>query len=31
MYDQARLNAPHIVETVLRALGRSAEVIKLRG
>jgi len=31
MYDEARLNAPHIVETVLRALGRSADVIKLRG
>ena len=31
MYDQARLNAPHIVETVMRALGRSAEIIKLRG
>jgi 1-deoxy-D-xylulose-5-phosphate synthase len=31
MYDEARLNAPHIVETVMRALGRSAEVIKLRG
>jgi 1-deoxy-D-xylulose-5-phosphate synthase len=31
MYDKARLNAPHIVETVLRALGRSAEVIQLRG
>ena len=31
MYEEARLNAPHIVETVLRALGRSAEVIKLRG
>ena len=31
MYDEARLNAPHIVETVMRALGRSADVIKLRG
>ncbi len=31
MYEEARLNAPHIVEIVLRALGRSAEVIKLRG
>ncbi len=31
MYDLARLNAPHIVETVMRALGRSAEIIKLRG
>jgi 1-deoxy-D-xylulose-5-phosphate synthase len=31
MYDFARLNAPHIVETVMRALGRSAEVINLRG
>ncbi len=31
MYEEARLNAPHIVEAVLRALGRSAEVIKLRG
>jgi 1-deoxy-D-xylulose-5-phosphate synthase len=31
MYDEARLNAPHIVETVMRALGRSAEVIQLRG
>jgi 1-deoxy-D-xylulose-5-phosphate synthase len=31
MYDFARLNAPHIVETVLRALGRSADVVKLRG
>ncbi len=31
MYDQARLNAPHIVETAMRALGRSAEIIKLRG
>ncbi|MEE2690956.1 MAG: 1-deoxy-D-xylulose-5-phosphate synthase [Pseudomonadota bacterium] len=31
MYDVARLNAPHIVETVMRALGRSAEVINLRG
>jgi 1-deoxy-D-xylulose-5-phosphate synthase len=30
MYDQARLNAPHIVETVMRALGRSADVIALR-
>ncbi|MDZ7628331.1 MAG: 1-deoxy-D-xylulose-5-phosphate synthase [Parvularculaceae bacterium] len=31
MYDFARLNAPHIVENVMRALGRSAEIIKLRG
>ncbi|MCB2112756.1 MAG: 1-deoxy-D-xylulose-5-phosphate synthase [Parvularculaceae bacterium] len=31
MYDEARLNAPHIVETVMRALGRSADVIQLRG
>ncbi len=31
MYDQARLNAPHIVETVMRALGRSAEIVRLRG
>ena len=31
MYEEARLNAPHVVETVLRALGRSAEVIQLRG
>ncbi|MFN0022358.1 MAG: 1-deoxy-D-xylulose-5-phosphate synthase [Parvularculaceae bacterium] len=31
MYDFARLNAPHIVETAMRALGRSAEIIKLRG
>lgn len=31
MYEEARLNAPHIVEAVMRALGRSAEVIKLRG
>jgi 1-deoxy-D-xylulose-5-phosphate synthase len=31
MYDEARLNAPHIVEAVMRALGRSADVIKLRG
>lgn len=31
MYDQARLNAPHIVETAMRALGRSAEIIKFRG
>ena len=31
MYDQARLSAPHIVETAMRALGRSAEIIKLRG
>jgi 1-deoxy-D-xylulose-5-phosphate synthase len=31
MYDEARLNAPHIVEMVLRALGRSAEIIPLRG
>ncbi|MFN3959565.1 MAG: 1-deoxy-D-xylulose-5-phosphate synthase [Parvularculaceae bacterium] len=31
MYDEARLNAPHIVETAMRALGRSAEIIKLRG
>ncbi len=31
MYEEARLNAPHIVETVMRALGRSADVIKLRG
>ena len=31
MYEDARLNAPHIVETVMRALGRSADVIKLRG
>ncbi len=31
MYDEARLNAPHIVETALAALGRSADVIKLRG
>jgi 1-deoxy-D-xylulose-5-phosphate synthase len=31
MYDLARLNAPHIVETTMRALGRSAEIIKLRG
>jgi 1-deoxy-D-xylulose-5-phosphate synthase len=31
MYDLARLNAPHIVETAMRALGRSAEIIKLRG
>ncbi|MBY0423526.1 MAG: 1-deoxy-D-xylulose-5-phosphate synthase [Parvularculaceae bacterium] len=31
MYDFARLNAPHVVETVMRALGRSADVVKLRG
>ncbi|MBB5518116.1 1-deoxy-D-xylulose-5-phosphate synthase [Amphiplicatus metriothermophilus] len=31
MYDVARLNAPHIVETVMKALGRSAEVVNLRG
>jgi 1-deoxy-D-xylulose-5-phosphate synthase len=31
MYDEARLNAPHIVETAMRALGRSAEIIRLRG
>lgn len=31
MYDFARLNAPHIVETVMRALGRTAEVVPLRG
>jgi 1-deoxy-D-xylulose-5-phosphate synthase len=31
MYDTARLNAPHIVETAMRALGRSAEIIRLRG
>jgi len=31
MYDRARLNAPHIVETAMRALGRSAEIIKFRG
>jgi len=31
MYEEARLNAPHIVEAVMRALGRSADVIKLRG
>ncbi|GAB4526106.1 MAG: 1-deoxy-D-xylulose-5-phosphate synthase [Amphiplicatus sp.] len=31
MYDVARLNAPHIVETVMKALGRSAEVVSLRG
>ncbi len=31
MYDFARLNAPHIVEQVMRALGRSADVVKLRG
>ncbi len=31
MYDAARLNAPHIVETAMRALGRSAEIIKFRG
>ncbi|HXI86285.1 MAG TPA: 1-deoxy-D-xylulose-5-phosphate synthase [Parvularculaceae bacterium] len=31
MYDKARLNAPHIVETALRALGRSAEIVNLRG
>jgi len=31
MYDVARLNAPHIVETAMRALGRSAEIIKFRG
>ncbi|MEZ5896623.1 MAG: 1-deoxy-D-xylulose-5-phosphate synthase [Parvularculaceae bacterium] len=30
MYDLARLNAPHIVETVLAALGRSAQVIDFR-
>ncbi|MBI1365605.1 MAG: 1-deoxy-D-xylulose-5-phosphate synthase [Alphaproteobacteria bacterium] len=31
MYDAARLNAPHIVETALKTLGRSAAVINLRG
>ncbi|MEZ5920804.1 MAG: 1-deoxy-D-xylulose-5-phosphate synthase [Parvularculaceae bacterium] len=31
MYDEAGLNAAGIVETVMRALGRSADVIKLRG
>ncbi|MFQ5563188.1 MAG: 1-deoxy-D-xylulose-5-phosphate synthase [Parvularculaceae bacterium] len=31
MYNDAKLNAPHIVETVLRALGRSAEVVNLHG
>ncbi|MEM9169830.1 MAG: 1-deoxy-D-xylulose-5-phosphate synthase [Pseudomonadota bacterium] len=30
MYDTARLNAPHIVETALKALGRTAEVVNLR-
>jgi 1-deoxy-D-xylulose-5-phosphate synthase len=29
MYDVARLNAPHIVETVVKALGRTAKVIDL--
>ena len=31
MYDKAGLTASHIVETVLRALGRSAEIVNLRG
>jgi len=31
MYDFARLNAPHIVETVRHALGITAEVVNLRG
>ncbi|MEQ8751213.1 MAG: transketolase C-terminal domain-containing protein, partial [Amphiplicatus sp.] len=31
MYDLARLNASHIVETVMRALGRTADVVNLRG
>ena len=31
MYDKAGLNAAGIVETVMRALGRSADVIELRG
>ncbi len=30
MYDEARLNAPHIVETALKTLGRSAEIVNLR-
>lgn len=30
MYDTARLNAPHIVETALKALGRNAEIVNLR-
>ncbi|MEM9705560.1 MAG: 1-deoxy-D-xylulose-5-phosphate synthase [Pseudomonadota bacterium] len=30
MYDSARLNAAHIVETVLKAMGRSAEIVNLR-
>ncbi len=31
MYEEARLNAPHIIELVMRSLGRSAEIVKLRG
>ena len=31
MYDLAQLNAPHIVETVMKALGKSATVIDLHG
>ena len=30
MYNEARLNAPHIVETALKTLGRSAEIVNLR-
>ncbi len=30
MYDFARLNARHIVETALQTLGRSAEIVNLR-
>ena len=30
MYDAARLNAPHIVEEVLRTFGRNADVVNLR-
>ena len=30
MYDLARLNAPQIVETVLKTLGRSADIVNLR-
>ncbi|MEL7015700.1 MAG: 1-deoxy-D-xylulose-5-phosphate synthase [Pseudomonadota bacterium] len=31
MYDEARLNAPQIVETVRQALGITADVVNLRG